>query len=43
LSAAGIKTKQVVTAVGGRDVIIKKVTMDRMKEAEARDMIRWEA
>jgi len=43
LAAAGIKAKQVVTAVGGRDVIIKKVTMDRMKEAEARDMIRWEA
>lgn len=43
LAAAAIKTKAVVTAVGGRDVIIKKVTMDRMKESEARDMIRWEA
>ena len=43
LAAAGIKSKTVVTAVGGRDVIIKKVTMDRMKESEARDMIRWEA
>ncbi|NNG15781.1 MAG: type IV pilus assembly protein PilM [Gemmatimonadales bacterium] len=42
-AAAGIKSKTVVTAVGGRDVIIKKVTMDRMKESEARDMIRWEA
>jgi len=43
MSSAGIKTKKVATAVGGRDVIIKKVTMDRMKETEAREMIRWEA
>ncbi|MEE8268241.1 MAG: type IV pilus assembly protein PilM [Gemmatimonadales bacterium] len=43
MSTAGVKTKKVATAVGGRDVIIKKVTMDRMKEAEAREMIRWEA
>ena len=40
---AGVKPKQVVTAVGGRDVIIKKISMDRMKEAEAREVIRWEA
>ena len=32
-----------MTAVGGRDVIIKKIAMDRMKEAEAREVIRWEA
>jgi len=43
LSQAGIKAKEVVTAVGGRDVIIKKITMDRMKESEAREGIRWEA
>ena len=43
LASSGIKTKRVVTAVGGRDVIIKKITMDRMKEAEAREVIRWEA
>jgi type IV pilus assembly protein PilM len=43
MASAGIKAKQVVTAVGGRDVIIKKIQMDRMKEAEARSMIRWEA
>jgi type IV pilus assembly protein PilM len=43
MATAGIKTKQVVTAVGGRDVIIKKIQMDRMKEAEAREVIRWEA
>lgn len=40
---AGVKPKHVVTAVGGRDVIIKKISMDRMKEAEAREVIRWEA
>lgn len=39
----GLKPKHVVTAVGGRDVIIKKISMDRMKEAEAREVIRWEA
>lgn len=43
MSTAGLKAKQVSTAVGGRDVIVKKVTMDRMKETEAREMIRWEA
>jgi type IV pilus assembly protein PilM len=39
----GVKPKNVVTAVGGRDVIIKKIAMDRMREAEAREVIRWEA
>lgn len=43
MASSGIKTKQVVTAVGGRDVIIKKILMDRMQEAEARTVIRWEA
>jgi type IV pilus assembly protein PilM len=42
-SAAGVKQKQVVTAVGGRDVIVKKIQMDRMKEGDAREVIRWEA
>src|SRR5512135_600024 len=42
-ASSGIKPKSVVTAVGGRDVIIKKISMDRMKEAEAREVIRWEA
>lgn len=40
---AAIKQKGVVTAVGGRDVIVKKIQMDRMKEADAREVIRWEA
>jgi type IV pilus assembly protein PilM len=43
MASSGIKAKQVVTAVGGRDVIIKKIMMDRMQEAEARTVIRWEA
>ncbi|HZB27421.1 MAG TPA: type IV pilus assembly protein PilM [Gemmatimonadales bacterium] len=43
MASAGVKTKQVVTAVGGRDVIVKKITMDRMQEDDAREVIRWEA
>ena len=39
----GMKSPSVVTAIGGRDVIIKKIEMDRMKEADARQVIRWEA
>ena len=40
---AGIKTKKAVVAVGGRDVIVKKIKVDRMKEAEAMEVVRWEA
>ncbi len=43
LSATGVKPKTVVTAVGGRDVIIKKIQIDRVKEQQARELIRWEA
>jgi type IV pilus assembly protein PilM len=43
MHAAGIKGKPVVTAVGGRDVIIKKIKIDRVKEQQARELIRWEA
>lgn len=39
----GVKQKNVCTAVGGRDVIVKKIQMDRMKEGDAREVIRWEA
>ena len=42
-ASAGLKPRHAVTAVGGRDVIIKKIPMDRMREAEAREVIRWEA
>ena len=41
--SGGVKQKSVVCAVGGRDVIVKKIQMDRMKEADAREVIRWEA
>lgn len=39
----GIKGRDVVTGVGGHDVIIKKIEMDRMSESDAKDVIRWEA
>ena len=43
LAGAGVKTGQVVTAVGGRDVIIKKIQIERVKEQQARELMRWEA
>ncbi|HSH46574.1 MAG TPA: type IV pilus assembly protein PilM, partial [Longimicrobiales bacterium] len=43
VDAAGLKKKAVVAAVGGHDVIIKKIQMDRMDESEARELMRWEA
>ena len=43
IAAAGVKTKQVVAAVGGRDVIIKKIQIERVKEQQARELMRWEA
>ena len=43
LASAGVKTTQVVAAVGGRDVIIKKIQIERVKEQQARELMRWEA
>ena len=43
LAAAQVKSKQIVTAVGGRDVIIKKIQIERVKEQQARELMRWEA
>ena len=43
LASAGVKTKMIVTAVGGRDVIIKKIQIERVKEQQARELMRWEA
>src|SRR3954468_433733 len=43
LAAADIKTTQVVTAVGGRDVIIKRIQIERVREQQARELMRWEA
>lgn len=39
----GIHERDVVVSVGGRDVIIKPIRMDRMKKSDAREVIRWEA
>ena len=39
----GIKPRSAATAVSGRDVIVKRIKMDRMREAEAQKVIRWEA
>jgi type IV pilus assembly protein PilM len=43
LQSAGVKSPSVVTAVGGRDVIIKKIQIERVKEQQARELMRWEA
>ncbi len=42
-SDLGLQGRDVITGVGGHDVIIKPIEMDRMKEADARNVIRWEA
>ncbi len=43
VDGAGIRRREVVTAVGGHDVIVKKIQMDRMSQADTREVIRWEA
>jgi len=43
LDNAGIKSKHIVTAVGGRDVMIKKIQTERVKQNQARELMRWEA
>ena len=43
IDSAGIKKTDVVAAVGGHDVIVKPIPMDRMSESDAREVIRWEA
>ncbi len=43
LEAAGVKGTNVVTAVGGRDVIIKKISVERVKSDETRDLVRFVA
>jgi type IV pilus assembly protein PilM len=43
LASAGVKSKVVVTGVGGRDVIIKKIQIERVKAQQARELMRWEA
>src|SRR4029078_1300801 len=43
LDAADVRSKHIVTAVGGRDVMIKKIQTERVKEKQARELMRWEA
>lgn len=43
LDAAEVRSKHIVTAVGGRDVIIKKIQTERVKQKQARELMRWEA
>lgn len=43
VSDAGLSKAKIVAAVGGHDVIIKKIQTDRLDEKEAREVIRWEA
>ncbi len=40
---AEIKGDRVITAIGGHDVIIKKISMDRMEEEDARQVLPFEA
>ena len=43
LQSASSGVKDVVTAVGGRDVIIKRIQTERVKEQQARELMQWEA
>ena len=43
LDNAGVNGKHIVTAVGGRDVMVKKIQTERVKEKQARELMRWEA
>jgi type IV pilus assembly protein PilM len=43
MANAGVSQKNVTIAVGGRDVIIKKIEIERVKEQQVRELLRWEA
>ncbi len=43
LTKSGIKTKSVNSAVSGRSVIVRRIPMEKMTEAQARQAIHWEA
>jgi type IV pilus assembly protein PilM len=43
VAGAALKRNAVLAAVGGHDVIVKKIPMDRMSQNDAREVIRWEA
>jgi len=43
LDVLEVENKQVVSCISGRDVIVKKIKMPKMNQAEAREQIKWEA
>ena len=43
LESRGIKTRNVVAAVSGRAVIVKKITMNRLSSEDAQQAVYWEA
>ena len=43
MTKAGIESENVITAVSGRAVIVKKVVMDKMNPDDAKEAIFWEA
>lgn len=43
MAKAGIKTRSVNSAVSGRSVIVRRIPMEKMTEAQARQAIHWEA
>jgi type IV pilus assembly protein PilM len=43
LTKAGVSHRDVITAVSGRAVIVKKVVMDKMNPDDAKEAIFWEA
>jgi len=43
ISSSKVKTKDVVTSVSGHSVIVKKITLPFMTEAELEESIKWEA
>jgi type IV pilus assembly protein PilM len=43
VAAAKVKTKNVVTSVSGHSIIVKKITLPFMTEAELEESIQWES
>ncbi|MEW6684784.1 MAG: type IV pilus assembly protein PilM [Candidatus Edwardsbacteria bacterium] len=43
LETQHIKCRDVVSAISGRGVIVKRIMVERMKESEARERMKWEA
>src|SRR4030042_2293671 len=43
IATSNIKTKNVVTSISGHSIIVKKITLPYMTEAELEESIKWEA